>query len=112
MLVERSRVAHWSRFSSEKAKVIATRGMLLGDFLQWRERARKSEAWSYGKFYRRGEAMAGVQTTNAVTSVSSGKASTITDRSVMAQLTRCSSSKEADTMKVEILCEGNQMWIA
>jgi hypothetical protein len=41
---------------NEEAKVIDTRDMLLGDFLQWRERARKSEAWSHGKFYRSGEA--------------------------------------------------------
>jgi hypothetical protein len=40
---------------NEEARVIAARDMLLGDFLQWRERTRRSEAWSHGKFYRRGE---------------------------------------------------------
>jgi hypothetical protein len=42
---------------NEEARVIAARDMLLGDFLQWRERARKSEVWSHGKSYRRGEVM-------------------------------------------------------
>src|SRR5215831_5313339 len=39
---------------SESAVVIAERNMSFGDFLQWRERARKSEAWSHGKWFRRG----------------------------------------------------------
>jgi len=41
----------------ENARVLSTRDMLLGEFLQWRERARRPEAWSHGAFDHRGAVM-------------------------------------------------------
>ena len=35
------------------ATVIATKDMLLGDFLQWHGWARQSAAWSHGKWFSR-----------------------------------------------------------